>query len=168
MVNINRPDVFFIEKDNSEYAPTLNSSVVGLVGFASKGPVNEATLITSPQDLVRKFGPPSEGITGQALEGALEILEATNSLYFIRASDADTEANASSTVQMGACPTVTVSAGQIGVTNGSPVGVYFQLAVTNNNGASAFTTNQRYAVPNTTVDATSGSQGAALTKIIGS
>ncbi len=60
------PGVYVIEKDFSQYAPSVNSSVVGLVGFASKGPTNKATLITSPNSLINTFGAPNEGITGQA------------------------------------------------------------------------------------------------------
>ena len=83
MANFVSPGVYYIEKDNSEYTPSLNSSVVGIVGFASKGPIDVATLITSQNQLVDTFGAPSEDINGQALEGALEILEETNSVYFI-------------------------------------------------------------------------------------
>jgi hypothetical protein len=39
MPNFVSPGVYVIEKDLSEYTPSLNSSVVGVVGFASKGPV---------------------------------------------------------------------------------------------------------------------------------
>ena len=37
------PGVYTIEKDISEYAPSINTSIVGVVGFASKGPTNKAT-----------------------------------------------------------------------------------------------------------------------------
>ena len=84
------PGSYFIEVDISDYPASVNSSVVGIVGFASKGPVaglneDKATLITSQENLVSIFGKPM-GATehGQGLEGALEILEATNSLYFVR------------------------------------------------------------------------------------
>ena len=68
------PGVYTIEKDVSEYTPSINTSIVGLVGFATKGPTNKATLITSQNSLVRTFGEPAESITGQAIEGGLEIL----------------------------------------------------------------------------------------------
>ena len=82
MPNYVSPGVYTIEKDISEYTPSINTSIVGIVGFASKGPTNKATLITSQNNLIDTFGSPSENITGQGLEGALEILEQTNSLYF--------------------------------------------------------------------------------------
>ena len=80
------PGVYTIEKDISDYTPSINTSIVGIVGFAGRGPTDKATLITSQNQLLRTFGNPSESITGQGLEGALEILEQTNSLYFVRAS----------------------------------------------------------------------------------
>lgn len=103
------PSVVVIENDVSVYTPNVNSSVVGIVGFADKGPVDKPTLITSQQNLLRLFGKPSTLMPGQGLEGALEILEATNQLYYVRAADADSKANASATVTLGACPAVQLS-----------------------------------------------------------
>lgn len=113
MPNFVSPGVYVIEKDISDYSPTINSSVVGIVGFAGRGPIaglnnKKATLITSPQQLIEEFGEPAEYIKGQALEGALEVLEATNSMRFIRcAGDSATEASAA--VSIGACPSFIVS-----------------------------------------------------------
>lgn len=162
MPNILSPDVHWIEKDISEFAPAINSSVVGIVGFASKGPTNEAKIVTSPQNLVRLFGQPREDITGQGLEGAIEILEATNQIVFVRASDSNTEANASATVQYGACPAVQVSANGFGVTQH----LYLRVQSTDNAGTSAFSTEKIYSIPSGTVGSDSG-QGQALAKVIG-
>ena len=113
MPNFVSPGVYVIEKDLSDYPVSINSSVVGIVGFAGRGPIagknnQKATLITSPSQLIDTFGEPSEDITGQALEGALEILETTDSIRFIRCtSGAAIEASAA--VQMGAAPAVMVS-----------------------------------------------------------
>ena len=112
MPNFVSPGVYVIEKDISDYPPTINSSVVGIVGFASRGPIaglnsKKATLITSQQGLIETFGEPAEYIKGQALEGALEILEATNSLRFIRCASG--AVNASNAVTIGGCPAVYVS-----------------------------------------------------------
>ena len=74
------PSVVVLENDVSIYTPNINSSVVGLVGFANKGPTDKATLITSQENLLRVFGKPDSNLEGQGLEGALEILEATNQL----------------------------------------------------------------------------------------
>ena len=113
MPNFVSPGVYIIEKDISDYPAQINSSVVGIVGFASRGPIagissEKATLITSQQGLIDTFGAPNEGIKGQALEGALEILEATNSLRFIRCADA-TRLEASAAVSIGGCPAILLS-----------------------------------------------------------
>ena len=103
------PSVVVIENDVSVYTPNVNSSVVGIVGFADKGPVDKPTLVTSQQNLLRLFGKPDTVMPGQGLEGALEILEATNQLYYVRAADAGTKANASASIPLGACPSVQLS-----------------------------------------------------------
>ena len=105
MANFVSPGVYVIEKDISDYAPSINTSVVGMVGFANKGPINKATLITSQNNLIRTFGQPSENIYGQALEGALEILEQTNALYFVRAGTS-TATDASAVVSLGSSPSL--------------------------------------------------------------
>jgi len=160
MVNILSPDVYVIERDISEYAPTVNSSVVGLVGFASKGPMNKATLVTSPQNLTRVFGRPSENISGQALEGAIEILETTNQVYFVRAGDSTTATDASSTVTYGACPTVGITASGFGVTNS----LYLKVDVSSNAGTDQYSTPKSFAIPAGTG---TGGQAQALRSIIG-
>jgi phage tail sheath protein FI len=163
MVNILSPAVYFIEKDLSEFAPTINSSVVGIVGFAKKGPLNKATLITSPQSLIQNFGEPAASIQGQALEGALEILEATNTVYFVRAGDSTTAANASATMQYGACPAIEVSANAFGVTNP----LYLKVQVTDNAGTSGFTEAKTYNIPAATVAGDGNGQAQALRKVLG-
>ena len=118
MANFVSPGVYVIEKDISDYPPTINSSVVGIVGFASRGPIaglnqQKATLITSQQQLIDTFGEPAEAIKGQALEGALEILESTNSLRFVRAASG--ALNASAAVSIGGCPSFFVSSSPLGM-----------------------------------------------------
>lgn len=110
MANYVSPGVYVLERDASEYPAAINPSVVGIVGYASKGPVDKATLITNGERLVGTFGEPDEDINGQGLEGALEILEATNSLYFVRCAAASA-LDASVGIQVGACPAVVVSGG---------------------------------------------------------
>ena len=67
MANFVSPGVYTIEKDVSDYAPSVNPSIVGLVGFASRGPVDKATLVTSPADLIRQFGTPDLVTGGQGI-----------------------------------------------------------------------------------------------------
>jgi phage tail sheath protein FI len=102
------PSVVVIENDVSIYTPNVQSSVVGIVGFADKGPTNKAVLVTSQNDLLNKFGKPNSNIPGQGLEGALEILEATNQIYYVRAASTSA-APASTKVLLGFCPAVIVS-----------------------------------------------------------
>jgi phage tail sheath protein FI len=78
------PGVYVIEKDWSDYTPSLNSTSVGILGFASTGPVGEATLITNQDQLISTFGPPQDAEGGQGLIGAYHILERTNTVYFTR------------------------------------------------------------------------------------
>jgi phage tail sheath protein FI len=170
MANYVSPGVYTIEKDISEYAPSINTSIVGIVGFAGKGPTDKATLITSQNNLVNTFGPPSEDINGQGLEGSLEILEQTNSLYFVRAATADA-ADASATIPVGACPSVIVSGAPTNATRDEGIGVgssiTLKIQVYDNAGTAKFTDNNStgrvYTIPAGTAD----SQGEALRKVIG-
>jgi len=109
MPTYSSPGNYVIEKDFSEYAPAINSSIAGIVGFASKGPANKATLITSAAQLLRTFGETNQVAGGQGLIGALEILSRTNSVYYVRAENGNLAAEASATVSWGACPAVNVS-----------------------------------------------------------
>jgi len=126
------PSVVVLENDVSTYAPEVNSSVVGIVGFADKGPVDKATLITNQASLVKTFGKPKSSIPGQGLEGALEILEATNQVYFVRAADSATRAQATGNIPLGVCPSV-----QIDWTAAD--GLVFAYSAIDNNGTTQVT-----------------------------
>jgi len=110
MANFVSPGVYTIEKDVSDYAPSVNPSIVGLVGFASRGPVDKATLLTSPADLIRTFGTPDLVEGGQGLYGALEILQKTNQLYYVRGATTDA-ADARYTIPLGTHPHCRVNTG---------------------------------------------------------
>jgi phage tail sheath protein FI len=170
MANFVSPGVYVIEKDMSDYTTSINPSVVGVVGFADQGPVNEATLITSQEQIVQTFGNPVEDIPGQGLEGSLEMLETTNSLYFVRAGGAGSK-DASATVQLGGCPSFLVSGVNGGVTldaavPGSSIYLSIQVAV---DGVDLFNTPKEFNIPSGTVAGTgsNNAQGPALKKIIG-
>ena len=154
------PGVYTFEKDLSQFAPSINSSVVGLVGFASRGPVNKATLITSAQQLVDTLGAPDENIQGQALEGAVEILETTNALYFVRSAVAASSVEASATLPIGGCPVIAVSGSQghfgedathagLGV---SAAPMYFVVNGRDDAGNALFTSNKTYTVVSSLTD----------------
>jgi phage tail sheath protein FI len=174
MPNYVSPGVYTIEKDISDYAPSINTSIVGIVGFASKGPTNKATLITDQNKLVRTFGNPSEDITGQALEGGLEILETTNSLYFIRAAN-ESAADASATMSIGNCPAFIVSGPALaanvndcfGGTGAGARSLTLRIQAYDNNGVAQFPDNagagKDFVIPTGTAPV----QSAALRSVIG-
>lgn len=169
MPNYVSPGVYTIEKDISEYTPSINTSIVGIVGFASKGPTNKATLITSQNNLIDTFGFPSENITGQGLEGALEILEQTNSLYFIRAADS-TALDASASITLGSCPAVIVSGlTSYAATTGFGVTrpLTLRIQVYDKDGVAQFTQNNGAGKDFVIPAGTALSQAAALRAIIG-
>jgi len=108
MANFISPGVYTIEKDVSDYAPTVSPSIVGLVGFASQGPTNTPTLLTSPADLLRTFGTPDLVTGGQGIYGALEVLQKTNQVYYVRA--ATTQASTSKgSAQLAQCPNTRIA-----------------------------------------------------------
>ena len=160
MANFVSPGVYVVEKDNSDYPVSINPSVVGLVGFANRGPVDDATLITSAERLTKVFGRPSEAIRGQALEGALEILEATNSLYMVRVAD-DSATEATRNVQIGACPAAQLTASGFGVS----AGLVLKAQVFDENGVAQFNTPKTYTIPST--NATFSTQGKAVRDAVG-
>lgn len=156
------PAVVFIEKDNSAYPPNIESSIVGIVGFASKGPTNEATLITSQENLLQTFGNPRESLIGQGLEGALEILETTNQIRFVRATP-DDAVEASANIQFGACPSVQLGASGFGLTRD----LYLTVTVKDCDGVTVLDQKQIDVLSSTTNVTNNLSQASAVAKIIG-
>jgi phage tail sheath protein FI len=154
------PAVVFIERDNSAYPPNIDSSIVGLVGYASKGPVNEPTLITSQENLIQTFGKPRETIVGQGLEGALEILESTNQIRFVRVSPTDA-LEASANIQFGVCPAVKLAASGFGVTNA----MYLNVTLTDADGTQVLE-NKLYSIPVASDNLLLG-QASSVAKVIG-
>ena len=112
MANFVSPGVYTIEKDVSDYAPSLNPSIVGLVGFASRGPVDKATLITTPADLLRTFGTPDLVTGGQGIFGALEILQKTNQVYYVRAATSERK-EANNVLSLATAPHAAVNMGSM-------------------------------------------------------
>tara|TARA_R110002110_G_scaffold406920_3_gene627346 strand:+ start:382 stop:2580 length:2199 start_codon:yes stop_codon:yes gene_type:complete len=97
------PGVYVIEKDWSDYSPSLNSTSVGILGFASQGPVGLATLVTNADQLVSRFGRPDDAEGGFGLIGAYHILDRTNTVYFTRTATTNA-AVAEVGVKVGNCP----------------------------------------------------------------
>ena len=157
------PAVVFLEKDNSAYPPNIESSIVGIVGYASKGPTDEPTLVTSQENLIRIFGKPNETLNGQGLEGALEILETTNQLRFVRANPADA-VEASAQVEFGVCPAIIFEPSGIGTTYSS---VTLKISVNDSQGALVLD-NQTITIASSTANINDAiGQASAIAKIIG-
>ena len=127
MASFVSPGNYVIEKDFSDYIPSLNSSVVGVLGFGSKGPVDKAILVSNAEQLINTFGDPRTVVGGQGLWGAYQILERTNSVYFVRAA-AQTQNAASVNVSAGTQPAVWVSS-LSGLNESAGVGVSYAFLI---------------------------------------
>ena len=136
MANFVSPGVYIVEKDISQYTPSLNTSIVGIVGFASRGPTDVPTLITSQENLIKTFGEPSESLLGQGLEGALEILEQTNTIYYIR-SASDDAVEASGVGELGCGASFLIDSEGFGVTSS----LTLRIQITDANGNAVFSDN---------------------------
>jgi phage tail sheath protein FI len=85
------PGVYASERDFSLYAPQLASSIFGIVTTASKGPVNELTLISDEGSLVGTFGLPSAQHLG--LYAGLRYLKRGKQLLVVRVAAYDSTAS---------------------------------------------------------------------------
>jgi phage tail sheath protein FI len=77
------PGVYVREIDLSLYVPALSTTIVGMVGRAAKGPLNERTYITSQQQFVEVFGRPDSTI-GYEAYAALQYLRRGRQLWYVR------------------------------------------------------------------------------------
>jgi len=101
--------VFWKEIDLSNYIPALSSTQFGIVGTASKGPINQRTLISTVDQLVRSFG--YQHANFPALDAAMEYLKEGNQLWFIRTESTTNPAvAATASVNVAAGGTVSVPA----------------------------------------------------------
>jgi len=84
------PSVRITEKDLSFIVAAQNPHVAGIVGFASKGPVNLPTAISSSRQLHTVFGNPHPD-TGDPflIYAADQYLLVANTLYVVRVADID-------------------------------------------------------------------------------
>lgn len=84
------PSVNIIEKDLTYTTTTPTLHNVAVVGFASKGPINTPTIVTSLVDLAVGFGNPhpSEG-DPYMIYAAQLALQITNQIYVVRVADTD-------------------------------------------------------------------------------
>lgn len=84
------PSVRITEKDLSFIDSVQSTHRAGLVGFSSKGPINEPTLVTSNRQLHIKFGYPHPD-TGDPylIYAAEQYLLVANEVYIVRVADED-------------------------------------------------------------------------------
>lgn len=83
------PSVRITEKDLTFLAETPSLQRIGLVGFASKGPINTPTEVTSLSDLQTKFGNPHPDSTNPPylIYAAQLALQISNSVYIVRVAE---------------------------------------------------------------------------------
>jgi len=76
------PGVYILERDFSDYVAALGQTAVGMVGTAKKGPLNEPTLCTTPEEFLNIFGEPDVNQYGPY--AAINYLRRGNQLYYVR------------------------------------------------------------------------------------
>lgn len=90
------PSVRITEVDLTLVTPTTSFHRIGLVGFASKGPVNTPTSVTSLTDLVTKFGNPHPDTSDPYLiYAAQQALRVSNDIVILRVADTSPTSNTS-------------------------------------------------------------------------
>jgi len=80
------PGVNISEIDLTTVAPAVDTTVGAFAGVFRWGPVNERTLVNSENDLVRKFGKPTN-INPETFFTAANFLSYSNSLQVVRAAN---------------------------------------------------------------------------------
>jgi hypothetical protein len=84
------PSVRITEKDLSFIAPDQSFHRAGLIGFASKGPINIPTMVSSRRQLNTVFGyPHPESGDPYLIYAAEQYLLVANELYIVRVADTD-------------------------------------------------------------------------------
>lgn len=88
------PSVRIAEKDLSFIAPDQSFHRGALVGFASKGPINIPTLVSTSRQLHTVFGYPHPDVSDPFLIYAAEqYLNSANQLYIVRVADEEAVSN---------------------------------------------------------------------------
>ncbi|CAB4142852.1 tail sheath protein [uncultured Caudovirales phage] len=84
------PGVNISEVDLTTVTPAVDTTIGAFAGVFRWGPVNERTLVTSENDLVRKFGKPTN-INPETFFTAANFLSYSNSLQLVRAANTSTQ-----------------------------------------------------------------------------
>ena len=109
------PSVRIMEQDLSFVAAQQTFHTAAIVGFASKGPINLPTAISSTRQLYTTFGNPHpEAGDPYLIYAAQQYLQVASQLYVVRVAETSAVNNQSATT---ATNTVLVSGGQITLTS---------------------------------------------------
>jgi hypothetical protein len=84
--------VYTTERDLSLYVPALSTTIFGVVGTATKGPMDTATLITDEGSFVSTFGSPTA--SHLQMYAALRYLRKGRQLLFVRVGTNEATASA--------------------------------------------------------------------------
>lgn len=79
------PGVYVREIDFSVYVPNLSTTALGLVGYATKGPINEPVYVSNPVEFSTNFGDPSTSF--MAPYAALQYLGMGRQLWYVRVAE---------------------------------------------------------------------------------
>lgn len=80
------PSIILTEIDESSYAITTSDTILAIVGYATKGPIGEATLTTSRNEFIEKFGPPPQNAPWSSL-AAYRAFNQGNQILFKRVAE---------------------------------------------------------------------------------
>ena len=83
------PGVYTREIDLSLYVANLGTTAVGMVGLATKGPINEPQYISDPVAFNATFGDPDPNGAYKATYAALQYLHTGRQLWFVRVAELD-------------------------------------------------------------------------------
>ena len=174
------PGVAVVEKDFTSIVPAVSSSIGAFAGVFPWGPVLEPTTVSSENELVRRFGKPSDS-NADSFFTAANFLSYTNNLLLVRADTESLNAVATttgglSTVSIAnagngysstaAAPAVTVSApDQSGGTQATATAVLsggeiVSIAVANGG------TGYGSSAPTVNITSTGGGTGATFTVVV--
>lgn len=83
------PSVRIMEKDFSAYDQGTSFNRTALIGFASKGPINVPTKVSSIEDMIRIFGRPNPDVDSYLLYACIDYLREGADLIIVRAGQDD-------------------------------------------------------------------------------
>lgn len=81
------PGVYTREKNLSEVVPNIADSSAALVGYSTKGSIDEIVLVTTTQQFIDEYGMPSPSIGSYFHYSALAYLAQGNKLYCLRVAN---------------------------------------------------------------------------------